>query len=342
MSLGSGKIAIVGATGAVGAELIQLLHDEGVEPDRIVALASARSAGTSVVYGDASITVSTLDDADPSACALVFLAASSGVARAWAPRFVDGGALVVDNSSAFRMDPNVPLVVPETNADAIGDARLIANPNCSTIIMLVPATPLRRRFGCRKLIVSTYQAVSGAGAPAMEELRSQTERVLSGDEASPELFAEPCAFNVFSHDTPVDADTGLNVEEQKMIDETRKMWGDPEVDVCPTCIRVPVMRAHAESIHMTLAEPATEAEVRETLDAALGLDLLDDRTGNMFPTSLKASGRHNVLVGRVRPDPATRDGDRYLAYQMFVAGDQILKGAALNALQIARLAISRS
>jgi len=326
--------AVVGASGAVGLELLTLLANDGVPSDRVVALTSARSAGAELPFGDTVLTARELSEDTIAGHTIALMAASGGVARAWAPEFVDKGSVVIDNSSAYRMDGSVPLVVPEVNGDTIaGDrsARIIANPNCSTIIMLMGVHPLAQAFGVERIIVSTYQAASGAGIDAMRELEANTRRALAHEAQVPGIFKEPCAFNVFSHDTEVDPGTGLNVEEQKMIDETRKIMGDASIVVRPTCVRVPVLRTHTESVHATLKRAAGEDEVRAALDAMPGLEILDDRAGNRFPTSLKASGGAQVLVGRIR-----RADDEGRAYEMLLAGDQLLKGAALNAWQIAR------
>ena len=334
------NVGIVGATGAVGDELIRILHQRGYPVGELRLLASSRSAGQRVntPFGEATIReteASAFEGLD-----VVFFAATSGVSREFAPVAADAGAWVIDNSSAFRMDEGVPLVVPEANAATIHTAsrRIIANPNCSTIIMVVPLTPIHREFGIERIVVSTYQAVSGAGAPGLSDLEAQARGYLAGAEPSPGFFPEPSAFNVFSHDSAVDPESGQNVEEQKMIEETRKIWNDPGVRVEPTCIRVPVFRAHAESINLTLRVPTTEANVRELIAAAPGVRLIDDRDGGDFPTSLKASERDPVLVGRIRVDRTQqRDADLAHGFSLFVAGDQIRKGAALNAVQIAEL-----
>jgi aspartate-semialdehyde dehydrogenase len=257
---------------------------------------------------------------------------------------------VIDNSSAFRLDPSVPLVVPEVNPGDLGGVRrgpgIIANPNCSTIIMLLAVNPLREAFGVDRVAACTYQAVSGAGAAAMDELASQARAVLDGGRPEPRVFHEPCAFNVFSHNSAVHPETGRNVEEQKMIDESRKMWGDAAVRITATCVRVPVMRTHAEALNVTLKRPANEREVRAALAAAPGVEVMDDRAANRFPTSIKASGRDEVLVGRIRIDETqpveTVRGERAaVGWELFVAGDQLRKGAALNAVQIAELLLGR-
>lgn len=319
-------IAIVGVTGAVGREALSILAERGHPADRIIPLATARSAGERIPYADTSIVVQALTDDFPPCDAALFCA-TADIARTHAPRAVAAGALVVDNSAAFRLDPSVPLVVPEINAETIGDARLIANPNCSTIILLTALNPLRERFGISKIVVSTYQAVSGAGLEAIAELQSQARAVLDGQPTHPSVFPEPCAFNVFSHESPLDPATGLNAEESKMIAESRRIWNDPALTLIPTCVRVPVVRAHTQSAVVTLHTPATEAQVRAALAAAPGLTLLDDRTNNRFPTPLEATGRDLILAGRVRQFSPTEFG-------VLIAGDQIRKGAALNAIQI--------
>ncbi len=319
-------IAIVGVTGAVGREALSILAERGHPADRIIPLASARSAGERIPYADTSVVVQALTDDFPSCDAALFCA-TADIARAHAPRAVAAGALVVDNSSAFRLHLSVPLVVPEINAETIGDARLIANPNCSTIILLTALNPLRERFGIGKIVVSTYQAVSGAGLEAIEELRSQATAVLSGQPVRPSVFPQPCAFNVFSHESPIDPFTGLNAEEAKMIAESRRIWNDPALQLIPTCVRVPVFRAHTQSAVVTLESPAPEDEVRAALAAAPGVSLLDDRTLQRFPTPLGATGSDRVLAGRLRQFSPVEFG-------VLIAGDQLRKGAALNAIQI--------
>ena len=340
-------VAIVGATGAVGREALSILHNRGVARDRIIALASERSAGSHIPYGAAHLTVAPLDGRSAARAFqradIALFCADADTSRRFVPVAVGHGALVVDNSSAFRMDPTVPLIIPEVNGSLLdAGAEVVANPNCSTILLLVAIEPLRRSFGVRSLVVSTYQAVSGAGLAAIDELRSQSRGVLAGSAAQPSVFREPCAFNVFSHDSAVDPVTGLNVEEKKLIDETRKIWNDPRASVTPTCVRVPVERAHSESVLIELREPAREDEVRLALASAPGVTIIDERAANAFPTPLKASGLDDVLVGRIRPDPgAGFDGrGRCTRWCLWLSGDQIRKGAALNAIQIAESLIA--
>jgi len=250
------------------------------------------------------------------------------------PHARQAGAVVIDNSSAFRMEPDVPLVVPEVNPEAVRRHHgLIANPNCSTIIMAVVLWPLHRVNPIRRVVVATYQAASGAGARALAELESQTRAVLAGEKPRPKVFPVPCAFNVFSHDSPV-GDDGYNAEEAKLIAETRKIFGDESIQIAPTCMRVPVMRVHTESLSIEFANPVDEDRARETLAAAQAIRVIDDRPGNRFPTPLDAAGRDDVLVGRIRQDPSVPNSR---GLQLICCGDQLRKGAALNAVQIAEL-----
>jgi len=283
-------IAVVGATGAVGREILAILADRGVHASSVRALASARSTGTELAYAGNVLVVEALDEDSFAGVDVALFSAGAATARRFASAAVASGATVIDNSSAFRRDDEVPLVVPEVNAELIAPSgngrattgRIIANPHCSTIILVTALDPLRRAFGIERIVVSTYQAASGAGAAAMRELSEQTGAVLGGEEPVPAVFAEPCAFNVFSHDTPIDAATGRNVEEQKVIEETRKIFDQPGLRMSVTCIRVPVLRAHAESVNVTLSSPATETQVRDALAAAPGIALIDNRAEGFF------------------------------------------------------------
>jgi len=245
---------------------------------------------------------------------------------------VEAGAIVIDNSSAFRMDPEVPLVVPEINSEDIRAHRgIVANPNCSTIVLLMAVAPLRKLGRIRRIVASTYQAASGAGAQAMQELLDQTHEVLHDRPIAPRVFPHPIAFNLFSHNTKVD-ETGYNEEERKVIFESRKILHDPSLKITATCIRVPVVRAHSESVNVefeTGQRPALEA-IRQSLKQFPGVAVVDDREHNHFPMPIEASGRDEVLVGRLRLDLSNDD-----AIELFLSGDQILKGAALNGIQIA-------
>ncbi len=328
------NIAIVGATGAVGQEFCAVLRQRRFPVGSVRLLASARSAGKRVPGLDGLATVEALGDKSFAGIDLALFSAGAAVSRAYAPVAVQAGAVVIDNSSAFRMDPTVPLVVPEVNPEALRAQRgIIANPNCSTIILLVALWPLHQVWRIRRVVVSTYQAASGAGARALAELEAQTRAVLAGQAPRPEVFHVPCAFNVFSHNSAVGAD-GFNVEETKLILETRKIFGDESIQIAPTCMRVPVMRAHTESATIEFAGPLSEERARAVLAAAPGVQLVDDRAGNRFPMPLDAAGQDAVLVGRIRQDP-TVPGGRGL--HLICSGDQLRKGAALNAVQIAEL-----
>ncbi len=346
----SGPIVVVaGATGAVGDEFFALFEQRKFPIGELRLLASARSAGKKLTVCGVEYTVEEMTAGSFAGVDIALFSAGGARSKEFAQHAVDAGALVIDNSSAFRMDEDVPLVIPEINGHLVDDfcagagktcEGIIANPNCSTIIMLVPLEPLRRRFGVERIVVSTYQAASGAGAAAMRELETLSRAALAGEAVEPKIFSEPCAFNVFSHDSAMHPETGRNQEEQKMIDETRKIWEDAEIGVVPTCIRVGVKRAHAASINVTLSSPASESKVREALAEGEGIELCDDRTGNSFPTPLKASGKNDILVGRIRPDETQDHADgRYVGWELFVCGDQLRKGAALNAIQIAERAL---
>lgn len=324
-------LAIIGATGAVGRELLALLAERNVPPSQVSLLASARSAGVMLPLNDEMLPVRELNDQSFRGVDYAIFSAGADRSRHFAPIAAKAGTVVIDNSSAFRMDPTVPLVVPEVNpSDLTGRDPIIANPNCSTIIMVMAVWPLHRVNRVRRIVVSTYQAASGAGAAAMEELRTQTADQLAGKPIVPNVFPHPIAFNLFSHNTPVGPD-GYNTEERKMIDETRKIFHEPHLAVTATCIRVPVLRAHSESINLTFERPIRPDEVREILKSAPGVRIVDDVAGNRFPMPIDASGRDEVLVGRIRQDAS--QPDRH-GIELFVSGDQLRKGAALNAIQI--------
>lgn len=329
----SRSIAILGATGAVGQEFLRLLYERNVPLANLRLLASARSAGKSMPYGNETLTVQEVAPAAFKGVDIALFSAGGTASKQWAQVAIDAGARVVDNSSAFRMADGVPLVIPEINPHAIGDAQVIANPNCSTIIMNMAVWPLHRVVSVERIIVSTYQAVSGAGQQAMIELESQTADVLAGKPVAPQVFPVQSAFNLFSHNSDIGTD-GYNVEEVKMIKETRKIFDEPTIKITATCIRVPVLRAHSESINLQFSAPMYAERAREILANAPGVRVVDDRKKNYFPMPIDASGKDDCLVGRIRQD-ISRDDGRGL--EMFVCGDQIRKGAALNAIQIAEL-----
>ncbi len=324
-------LAVVGATGAVGREVCALITQRRLTVQRISLFSSERGAGSRIAIGGTDAEVKVLTEQCFDGVDFGIFCAGGEVSRRFAPIAVRAGTVVIDNSSEFRMDSDVPLVIPEINLD---DARrhrgIIANPNCSTIIMNVAVWPMHRVNPLERIVVSTYQAASGAGAAAMEELRDQTADVLANRTVRPRVLPHPIAFNLFSHDSPIGPD-GYNAEERKMIEETRKIFHDPSLCITATCIRVPVMRAHSESINLTFKQPITPEEVRDILHKAAGVELVDDASSGRFPMPVDASGRDPVLVGRIRRDASRPDGR---GIELFVCGDQLRKGAALNALQI--------
>jgi aspartate-semialdehyde dehydrogenase len=327
------NVAIVGATGAVGVELIRCLEERNFPLSRLKLLASPRSAGKQMSFRGQRLTVDALDDASFDEVDLAFFSAGSGTSKAYAPKAVAAGAVVVDNSSAFRMDPACPLVVPEVNPETLADHHgIVANPNCVAIIAAVPIAPLAEAFGLKRVQMATYQAASGAGAAAMEELRASTEAALRDASYEPRVLPHPYAFNLFSHNAEVDLETGYNGEEEKVIAECRRILDRPDLPVGVTCIRVPVLRAHAIAMTLEFDRPVSPDEARALLARAPGVRIVDDRAANHFPMPSEAQGQGDVLVGRIRQDLSDPSG-RSVA--LFVAGDQLLKGAALNAVQIA-------
>ncbi len=315
-------VAIAGVTGAVGA-------------GKLKALASARSAGKTIDFRGERIVIEELSENSFEGVDIALFSAGSGVSRKFSPIAVKAGAVVVDNSSAFRMDPNVPLVIPEINGRRIGDHKgIIAVPNCAAITALMPLWPIHRTNRINRVILSTYQAASGAGAAAMEELLESTRASLNGQAYPPKAMPHPYAFNLFNHNTAIDPATGYNDEETKVIRETRKIFEDDRIAVGVTCVRVPVLRAHCAAITFECENPITEDQVRAILSDAPGVKIVDDRVGNYFPMPIDASGQDDVLVGRIRRDLSDPSGH---SVAIFVAADQLLKGAALNAIQIAEL-----
>lgn len=326
-------VAVVGATGAVGVELLGCLERRKFPLSQLRLLASVRSAGKTLPFRGDAVAVRELTEGSFDGVDIALFSAGSSISKRFAPLAVSQGAVVVDNSSAFRMDADVPLIVPEINAGALrGHKGIIANPNCAAIICITPLWPIHRRNRIRRLIISTYQAASGAGAAAMEELRESTRAWLDGRDYRNTVLPHPYAFNLFSHNTPVDPVTGYNEEEIKVIQETRKIFGDADIRVSATCVRVPVLRAHCAAVTFECEHPIAAAEVRDILATAPGIKVVDDPQRNHFPMPRDASGQDAILVGRMRQDLSDPSGH---SVAMFVAGDQLLKGAALNAVQIA-------
>jgi aspartate-semialdehyde dehydrogenase len=328
-------IAIAGVTGAVGAEFIATMDRRGFRVGKLRALASARSAGKTIDFRGQKVVIEELNERSFDGVDIALFSAGSGVSRKFSPIAVEAGAVVIDNSSAFRMDPNVPLVIPEINTGRIREHKgIIAVPNCSAITALVPLWPIHKENRIKRLIISTYQAASGAGAAAMEELVESTRASLDRQAFTPKVLPHPYAFNVFNHDTKVDPETGYNEEETKVIKETRKIFEDDRIAIGVTCVRVPVLRAHSQAITFECERPITEDQVRRILSDAPGVKIVDDRARNYFPMPIDASGQDDVLVGRIRKDLSDASGH---SIAMFVSADQLLKGAALNAIQIAEL-----
>ncbi|MCY3760595.1 MAG: aspartate-semialdehyde dehydrogenase [Gemmatimonadetes bacterium] len=332
------EVALVGATGAVGEVMLELLAERDFPVGGLKLLSSPRSAGREIDFRGEKLVVQDLAETSFDGVDLVLSSAGGSISREFAPRAVAAGAVVVDNTSAFRMDDEVPLVVPEINpGDLERHSGVIANPNCSTIILDVAIWPLHRANRIRRAVVSTYQAISGAGAKAMAELEEQTREVLAGNPASPRELPHQIAFNLFSHDSAIGAQ-GYCEEEEKMVRETRKIFHDDAIGIAPTCVRVPVMRAHSEAVNIEFEEPMSPERAREILAAAPGVEIVDDPDGNHFPMPVEASGRDEVLVGRIRRDISRGDGR---GIELFVSGDQLRKGAALNAIQIAEALIAK-
>jgi aspartate-semialdehyde dehydrogenase len=328
-------VAIVGVTGAVGAEFITTMNKRAFRVGKLKALASRRSAGKTIDFRGQQIVIAELDENSFEGVDIALFSAGAGISRKYSPMAVQAGAVVIDNSSAFRMDPKVPLVIPEINARRIKDHEgIIAVPNCSAITALVPLWPIHAVNRIKRLILSTYQAASGAGAAAMQELLESTRASFDGQPFQPKVFPHAYAFNLFNHDSSVDPATGYNGEETKVIQETRKIFEDDAIAVGVTCVRVPVLRAHSQAITFECQSPITEHEVRAMLSSAPGVKIVDDRVKNYFPMPIDASGQDDVLVGRIRRDLSDASGH---SISMFVSADQLLKGAALNAIQIAEL-----
>jgi len=337
-------VAIVGTSGAVGQEFLAILDQRKFPIGQLKLLGSTRSSGKTIVFGGRTYKIEQLTEKSFTDIDLALFSAGGSISKQYAPIASQSGATVIDNSSAFRMTDGVPLVIPEVNAKAVkgitlGQGGIIANPNCSTIIMLVPITPLHRAAGVKRIVVSTYQAASGGGAAAMAELEQQTREVLDGKPPTCKVFSQQYAFNLFSHNSQIEAN-GYNTEELKMIRETHKIWEQSslqQVAITATCVRVPVMRAHAESINLTFDRSMELDEARQILANAPGVSIVDDPANNRFPTPIDASGQDNILVGRLRQDLSLSNTAPGCGLDLFVCGDQLRKGAALNAVQIAEL-----
>ncbi len=328
------NVAVVGATGAVGIEMIETLEKRNFPVGNLRLLASARSAGKELDFKGTKVKIEELTHDSFKGIDIALFSAGGDISKEFAPSCVKAGAVMIDNSSAFRMDKEVPLVVPEVNPEDVkGHKGIIANPNCSTILMVVAVYPLHKAAGLKRLVAATYQATSGAGAKGMDELILQTRQLLNDEPIKPQFFAHRIGFNLIPH-IDVFLDNMYTKEEMKMVNEGRKIMHHPDLKVSCTCVRVPVMRAHSEALNMEFANEITPEEVRAILSKAPGVTVVDDPAAKKYPMPVDASGLYNVLAGRIRQD-VSRDDKRGI--DMFISGDQLLKGAALNAVQIAEI-----
>jgi aspartate-semialdehyde dehydrogenase len=329
------RVGILGATGAVGSTILEVLAERDFPVSELVPLASARSAGKKVPFAGGEVEVRKLDEESIKGLDLVLSSAGGAISSEWAPRIIEEGAVVVDNTSYFRMHENVPLVIPEVNADAAAEHQgLVANPNCTTMQMIVALAPIHRAVGIERLVVSTYQSVSGTGRNAIEELKRQSRSILDGDEAVAEVFPHPIAFNVLPQvETFKDGDD-YTTEERKVMAESRKILGatEEELRISATCIRVPVVTGHSESVNIQLRDPLSPEDCRELLSGAPGVVVVDSPGEAIYPMAIDAAGRDDVLVGRIRRDPSH---ERCL--NLWIVGDNLRKGAATNAVQVAEL-----
>ncbi|MBW2617704.1 MAG: aspartate-semialdehyde dehydrogenase [Deltaproteobacteria bacterium] len=329
------KIAVVGATGAVGRQMIQCLIERDFPPQNLSLLASKRSEGKSIDYGEAvSMAVGVLAPEAFDGIDVAVFSAGAAVSKEFAPLAAERGAVVVDNSSAWRMDPQVPLVVPEVNPEAVAGYTkkgIIANPNCSTIQMVVALAPIHRAVGIERVVVATYQAVSGSGQKGIEELERQVRALLSCQETEAKAYPHRIAFNALPH-IDVFLEGGYTKEEMKMVEETRKIMGDDSIMVSATCVRVPVFYGHSEAVNLTLKKPLDPQEARQILSDAPGVKVVDDPANNVYPLPSQATGQDLTLVGRIRRDISQERG-----LEMWIVADNVRKGAATNTIQIAEL-----
>jgi aspartate-semialdehyde dehydrogenase len=328
------RVAVVGATGAVGSTMLGVMRERTFPADEVVPFASERSAGRTIDFGHADLLVQPLSEEGIQGFDLALFSAGSGVSEEWAPRFADAGAVVIDNSSQWRMHEDVPLVVAEVNPEALDSHRgIVANPNCSTMQMVVAVKPILDAVGIERIVVSTYQSVSGTGQRAVEELHDQTNAMLEADELPPPtVYPHQIAFNVLPQVESFRDGDDYTTEERKMMRETRKILGTDKVGISATCARVPVYTGHSESVNVQTREPLAPDACRELLANAPGVTVVDDPARGLYPLAIDAAGRDDVLVGRIRRDPSH---ERCL--NLWVVGDNLRKGAATNAVQVAEL-----
>ena len=331
------KVAILGSSGAVGKELLALLEERSFPVEKLTLLASHRSAGEIQSFCGTELKVEETTQDSFENVDLILASAGSSISRKWIDIIQSSGALMIDNSSAFRMDENVPLIVPEVNpSDAINHKGIISNPNCTTILLALVLSPLTRHIPIKRIVVSTYQSVSGAGAMAMEELEKLSQEVLDGIIPKSKVLPYSLAFNLFLHNSPLQSNNYCE-EEMKMVNETRKILGDPDLSLTATCVRVPVFRAHSESVNIEFIKPFPIKEAYEILEAAPGVEILEDLENNRFPMPQDVTGKDPISVGRIRQDISNPN-----ALELWLCGDQIRKGAALNAVQIAELLLPKN
>ena len=332
------RVAVVGATGNVGREMLNVLHERNFPADEVIALASRRSIGTEVSYGDATLKCKDLENFDFSGVDFCLMSAGSSVSKEWAPRIGKQGCVVIDNSSCWRYDQDVPLIVPEVNAEAISGytkKNIIANPNCSTAQLVVALKPLHDAATIKRAVVSTYQSVSGAGKDAMDELWQQTKaKYVPGTEVEPKKFTKEIAFNCIPH-IDVFMEDGFTKEECKMMVETKKIL-DPKIKLTATCVRVPVFVGHSEAVNLEFEKPITADEAREVLRDAPGIAVLDKREPGGYATPVECAGEFDTYVSRIREDGTVENG-----LVLWIVSDNLLKGAALNTIQIAETMIAR-
>ena len=332
------KVAVVGATGNVGREMLGVLDERAFPASEVVALASTQSVGTEVSFGDRTLKVKALDYYDFKGTDIVLMSAGGEIAKKWAPKIAEAGAIVIDNSSAWRMDRDVPLIVPEVNASALDDGikkGIIANPNCSTAQLVIALKPLHEEATIRRVVVSTYQSVSGAGKDAMDELWSQTKgKYVPGQEVEPKKFPKEIAFNCIPH-VDVFMEDGYTREEWKMVAETKKIL-DPKIKVTATCVRVPVFVGHSEAVNVEFEKPITPDEARQALRAAPGCLVIDKHEPGGYITPVEATGEDATYISRIREDATVENG-----LALWIVSDNLRKGAALNAVQIAELLLNR-
>ena len=331
------KVAVLGSSGAVGSELLRILEERNFPISELVLLSSERSAGKKIIWNGTELLTQEVNKHSFSNVDLVFASAGGSISKYWLNTIQDQNALLIDNSSAFRMEDDVPLIVPEVNPkDALGHNGIIANPNCTTILLTLVLAPLNHLSPIKRVVLSTYQSASGAGKLAMEELKYLTRKYLEGEKKESQVLPYSLAFNLFLHNSPM-LENNYCEEEMKMVNETRKILNIPDLRLSATCVRVPVIRAHSESVNIEFEDVITTLKAVDALKSASGVDVLEDYKLNRFPMPIDVMEKDNIAVGRIRTDLSNRN-----ALELWLCGDQIRKGAALNAVQIAEILIKRN